>query len=107
MKLIIKKQRKPRGYKATGERALDMCQGCIAFNCDPGSMSRKFSDKVHRRLAAGQCHACGHPKEACRCKSSLDKGINPVKEAAFEQKEFKKTMDRITEQRRKRLEGRS
>ena len=64
-----KKKRKPRGIKQDGTRSLDLCPGCFAFHCDPMSMSRKFMDKIDRRLAAGLCGACGH--KPCTCKSSI------------------------------------
>jgi hypothetical protein len=69
----MKKIRKPRGLKKNGQRALDMCSGCFAFNCDPFMMSNKFNDKIHKRIAMGVCPACGH--KPCKCKSSMGRRI--------------------------------
>lgn len=69
------KKRKPRGYKLTGEKSQDMCPGCIAFHCDPMSMSRKFQAKIRKRIGAGVCPACGakpivkYGRKICKCKS--------------------------------------
>jgi hypothetical protein len=60
---MFKKPRKPR---TTGR---DMCPGCIAFGCDPMTMSRAFRRKVDARQAEGLCPACG--RNPCRCKSKL------------------------------------
>ena len=65
----MKKHRKPRGIKKNGRRSLDMCPYCFSFNCDPMTMSKKFREKIDKRLAAGLCGACGH--DSCTCKSSL------------------------------------
>lgn len=59
------KPKKPRKPRTTG---MDMCT-CYAFHCDPMSMSRKFQDKINKRLRAGLCGACGH--NPCECKSSM------------------------------------
>lgn len=64
-----KKGRKPRSVKADGiHMGMDMCPHCIAFNCDPSSMSRKFLDKIDKRMKNKLCPACG--KNPCQCKSS-------------------------------------
>ena len=61
------KKRKPRGIKLTGERSLDLCDGCLSFHCDPMTMSAKFTRKITKRLENLQCPACGH--RPCTCKS--------------------------------------
>jgi hypothetical protein len=61
----MKKARKPR---TTG---MNMCPGCVAFGCDPMSMSHKFRAKIDKRLELGLCPACG--KSPCECKSSMRK----------------------------------
>lgn len=65
----LKKKRKPRGIKKNGRRSMDMCPYCFAFGCDPMGMSRKFREKIEKRLKLGLCGACGH--NPCTCKSSL------------------------------------
>ena len=69
--VLVKKQRKPRGIKLTGEKSLNMCPCCKAFHCDPMSMSHKFDDQQDQRRRAGVCTACGH--NPCVCKSELPK----------------------------------
>jgi hypothetical protein len=64
-----KKARKPRGIKQDGTESMDLCTCCYSFACDPLSMSRKFREKIDKRLEAGLCPACGH--NPCTCKSSL------------------------------------
>ena len=64
-----KKGRKPRSVKADGvHMGMDMCPHCIAFNCDPLSMSPKFRNKIGKRLENNLCPSCG--KNPCKCKSS-------------------------------------
>ena len=65
----VKKKRKPRGIKLNGNRSYDLCNCCYAYNCDPMTMSSKFSDKINKRLREGKCGACGSPKDNCKCKS--------------------------------------
>jgi hypothetical protein len=65
------KPRKPRGIKLNGQPSLDMCT-CYSFHCDPMTVSRKFSQKISRRLAAGVHPPCG--TMPCTCKSSLSMG---------------------------------
>lgn len=68
---IPKKIRKARGTKLNGRKSMDMCEGCIAFNCDPMAMSTEFHFKTIRRKVQGLCPACGH--NPCTCKSVLIK----------------------------------
>lgn len=63
----MKKKRKPRGIKLNGRKSYDLCSCCFSYNCDPLTMSRKFSAKIRKRLKAGLCPACGH--NPCKCKS--------------------------------------
>lgn len=66
----IKRVRKPRGIKLDGTPSMDMCTGCMSFNCDPMAMSRAYRDKQDRRHAEGVHFPCG--TNPCSCKSSLD-----------------------------------
>ncbi len=52
-----------RPFRKKRTTGLNMCPGCIAFHCDPMSMSRKFRAKVDRRRDAGLCPACGLPNK--------------------------------------------
>lgn len=69
------KPRKPRGRKLDGRRSQDMCPCCIAFNCDPFSMSSAFRNKVDKRREQGLCSACGGNPCKCKSKSGLKKPI--------------------------------
>lgn len=64
----VKKERKPRGIKMNGQKSLDMCT-CFSFHVNPCTVSRKFKEKIEKRLKAGLCGACGNKK--CKCKSKL------------------------------------
>ena len=65
-----KRVRKPRGIKKDGTRSMDLCPYCYSFNCDSGTMSQKFSQKIDRRHHAGVHPACG--TNPCSCHSSLE-----------------------------------
>lgn len=65
----VKKKRKPRGVKQNGYPSYDLCEYCLAPDCNPLYNSCEFEEKIQRRLKAGVCPACGH--KPCRCKSSL------------------------------------
>jgi hypothetical protein len=65
----MKRARKARGYKKTGERSQNMCTGCFSFHCDPMMDSPLWALKKHKRHSKGQCVACG--KKPCKCKSTL------------------------------------
>lgn len=66
---MIRKKRKPRGYKKNGQRSYDMCPWCYGPFCDPMAASQKYRTKIHARLSEGKCPACGKVK--CTCKSSV------------------------------------
>lgn len=59
----FKKKRKSR---TTGE---DLCPGCYSYNCDPMTMSKKFYDKIDKRIEKGLCPSCGN--NPCTCKYSM------------------------------------
>lgn len=63
------KPRKPRGIKLNGEESYDMCDGCYMPFCDSMAASPEYYAKIHARLKAELCPACGH--NPCRCKSKL------------------------------------
>lgn len=75
----IRKKRKPRGFKKTGQRSYDMCPYCYHPGCDPMAGSPKYQAKIHRRLDEGKCPACSKVK--CTCKSSV------LPQRAFEERE--------------------
>lgn len=73
---------KPRSLRADGKNyGLNMCPDCIAFFCDPSSMSPVFQNKIYNRRRQGFCPCCGQPKEFCKCKSSvrLPPGIRTIR----------------------------
>ena len=63
----IRKERKPRGYKANGDKSIDFCPYCFRPGCDCMGGSPLYRRKVDKRLEAGLCPACGHMP--CTCKS--------------------------------------
>ena len=65
----IRKKRKPRGTKLSGEKSYDMCTGCYMPFCDPFAASPKYRAKIEKRLREGKCPACG--QYDCKCKSSI------------------------------------
>lgn len=64
----VKKARKPRGKKLNGQASYDLCPHCLAYHCDPITMSPAFNAKVSQRSAQGVCRSCGH--HPCRCRST-------------------------------------
>lgn len=89
------KARKPRGYKLTGERSLDMCPCCIRFGCDPFGGSLLFRQKVDERRRMGLCPSCGKPKAYCSCKSSLSLKGNVHTIKTHNNKKLRKAMAEI------------